>query len=111
MDSTHTFHLPCGEFTIDPISFAAIMGIACAGDPVPFDRGLDMRSEDHIAYIQQLLGMVPPLKGTRTIKFDTILSHYMVVRVESMTSPAQVDQVAPSILGLFAGEHPVFRYG
>ena len=51
MDSTHTFHLPCGEFTIDPISFATITGIACAGDPVPFDKRLDMCSRDHIAYI------------------------------------------------------------
>ena len=38
--------------------------------------------------------MVPPLKGTKTIKFDAILSHYIVARVASMTSPAQVDQVA-----------------
>ena len=52
MDSTHTFHLPCGEFTIDPVSFTAITGIACAGDPMPFDKRLDMRSEDHIAFIR-----------------------------------------------------------
>ena len=52
MDSTHTFHLPCGEFTIDPVSFAAIRGIACAGDLVSFNRGLDMHFEDYIAYIQ-----------------------------------------------------------
>ena len=94
MDSTYTFHLPCSEFTIDPVSFAAITGIACARDLVPFDRGLDMCSRDHIAYIRQLLGMVPPLKGTRTIKFDAIMSHYTATRVESMTSPAQIDQVA-----------------
>ena len=47
--------------------------------------------------------MVPPLKGTRTIKFDTILSHYTVARVASMTSPAQVDQVARAFLVYLLG--------
>ena len=67
-DTTHTFHLPCGEFTLDPVSFAAITGIACAGDPVPFDTGLHRMTVDRVAYIERLLGMVPDMKGTHTIK-------------------------------------------
>ena len=42
--------------------------------------------------------MVPPLKGTRTIKFDAILSHNTIARVASMTSPAKVNQVARAFL-------------
>ena len=30
MDSTHTFHLPIGELTLDPVAFAAITGVAYA---------------------------------------------------------------------------------
>ena len=41
MDTTHTFHLSTGELTLDPLAFAAIMGIACAGAPVPFYRCLE----------------------------------------------------------------------
>ena len=47
--------------------------------------------------------MVPPLKGTRTIKFDAILSHYTAARVESITSPAQIDQVARAFLVYLLG--------
>ena len=75
-DTTHTFHLPCGEFTLDPVSFAAITGIACAGDSVPFDTGLHRMTADRVAYIERLLGMVPDMKGTHTIKVDSIRSYY-----------------------------------
>ena len=47
--------------------------------------------------------MAPPLKGTRTIKFDAILSHYTAARVESMTSHAQVDQVARAFVVYLLG--------
>ena len=40
-ESTHTFQLPFGEFTLDPISFVVITSIACAGDSIPLDANLD----------------------------------------------------------------------
>ena len=47
--------------------------------------------------------MVPPLKGTKTIKFDAIMSHYTAARVESMTSPTQIDHVARAFLVYLLG--------
>ena len=102
-DTTHTFHLPCGEFTFDPISFAAVTGIACAGDPVPFDTGLYRTTADRVAYIERLLGMVPDMKGTHTIKIDSIRSHYTRQRVEAATSGAEIDQVVRAFLVYLLG--------
>ena len=75
-DTTHTFHLPCGEFTLDPVSFAAITGVACSSDSVPFDTGLHRMTADRVAYIERLLVMVPDMKGTHTIKVDSIRIFY-----------------------------------
>ena len=33
-DTTHTFQLPCGEYTISPASFSAITGLSCAGERI-----------------------------------------------------------------------------
>ena len=71
-DTTHTFHLPCGEFTLDLVSFAAITGIACVGDSIPFNACLHRMTADRVTYIERLLGMVPDMKGTHTIKVDSI---------------------------------------
>ena len=90
-DTTHTFHLPCDEFTFDHVSFVAITGIACAGDFVLFDAGLHRMTADRVAYIECLLGMVPDMKGTHTIKVDSIRSFYTRERVEVATSGLQVD--------------------
>ena len=102
-DTTHTFHLPCGEFTLDPISFAAVTEIACAGDPVPFDTGLHRVTADRVAYIERLLGMVPDMKGTHTIKVDSIRSFYTRPRVEAATSGAEIDQVVRAFLVYLLG--------
>ena len=85
-DTTHTFHLPYDEFTLDPVSFAAITGVAYAGDSVPFDTGLHRMTADRVAYIERLLGMVPDMKGTHTIKVDSIQSFYTQQRVEAAIS-------------------------
>ena len=48
-ESTHTFHLPFGEFTLDPVSFAAVTGINCAGDFVPLDTSLHQMMPKKVA--------------------------------------------------------------
>ena len=98
MDSTHTFHLPVGELTLDPVSFAAITGVACAGEPVPFDRRLVPMMQDHAAYVERLLGVVPAMKATHTVKFDSILSHYSGIALEDITSPRDIDQVVRAFI-------------
>ena len=102
-DTTHTFHLPCGEFTLDPVSFAAITGIACAGDSVSFDTGLHRMTADRVAYIERLLGMVPDMKGTHTIKVDSIRSYYTRQRVEAATTGTEIDQVIRAFLVYLLG--------
>ena len=90
-ESTHTFQLPFGEFTLDPMSFTAIMGIPCAGDSVPLDAGLHPMTADKVAYIHTLLGMVPEMKGTHSLKFDSILAHYTRERVAAATTGQEID--------------------
>ena len=82
-----------GELTLDPMSFAAITGVACAGEPVPFDRRLVPMTPDRAAYVERLLGVVPTMKATHTMKFDSILSHYSEIGMQTITSPRDVDQV------------------
>ena len=50
-ESTQTFHLPFREFTLDPVSFTAVTGIPCAGDPVPLDASLHPKTADRVTYI------------------------------------------------------------
>ena len=85
-ESTHTFQLPFEEFTVDPVSFAAIMGIPCARESVPLDAGLYPMTADRVDYIQTLLGMVLEMKGTYSLKFDSIRAHYSLERVAAATS-------------------------
>ena len=51
LESAHTFQLPFGEFTVDPVSFVAITDIACAGDPVPLDASLHPLTGDREEYV------------------------------------------------------------
>ena len=53
---------------------------------------------DRVTYIECLLGMVPDMKGTHTIKVDSIRSHYTRQRVEAATSGAEIDQVVRAFL-------------
>ena len=85
-ESTHTFQLPFGEFTLDPVSFTAITSIPCARESVPLDAGLYPMTADRVAYIQTLLGMVPEMKGTHSLKFDSIRAHYTRERVVVATT-------------------------
>ena len=102
MDTTHTFHLPIGELTLDPLAFTAITGIAYDGDPVPLDHCLEPMIARHMAFIDRLLGMTPAMKRTHTIKLDSHFTHYSGIRVEDITTPRQIDQVVRVI--------PVFLY-
>ena len=101
-ESTHTFQLSFGEFTVDPVSFTAVTGFPCAGDSVPFDAGLHPMTADRVAYIQTLLGMVPEMKGTHSLKFDSIRAHYTCKRVAyrcaAATTCQEIDQVVRSFL-------------
>ena len=74
--STYTFHLSFGEFTFDPISFAAVTRIACAENSIPLDASLHQMTPDGVAYIQTLIEMVPNMKRTHTFKVDSIRTHY-----------------------------------
>ena len=71
-ESTLTFHLPFGEFTLDPVSFTVVTGIPYIGDPIPLDASLHLMIADRVAYIQTLLGMVLEMKGMHSLKFDSI---------------------------------------
>ena len=97
-DTTHTFHLPFGELTLDPILFAVITGIAYAGGPIPFDVSFHHMSPNKLVYIELLLGMVPDMKGTHTIMHDSIRTLYTRERVTAMTSPSEIDQVVRAFL-------------
>ena len=98
IDTTNTFHLPIGELTLDSLAFAAITGIACAGAPVPFDRYLELMTTRYVAYIDHLLGMTPAMKGTHTIKLDSLFTHYSGIRVEDIRTPRQIDQVVRAFI-------------
>lgn len=102
-ESTHTFHLSFGEFTLDPVSFVAVTGIPCAGDSVPFDASLHLVTPDRVAYIQTLLGMVPDMKGTHTFKIDSIRTYYTQERVATATTGREIDQVVRSFLVYLLG--------
>lgn len=73
------------------MSFAAVTGIPCAGDSVPFDASLHRMSPDCLEYVERLLGMVPYMKGTHTIKIDSIKSHYTEERIAAAITPRAVD--------------------
>ena len=85
-DTTHTFYLPYGEFILDPVSFAAVTWIACAGHSIPLDASLHRMSPDRVAYIEHLLGMILDMKRTYIIKIDSIQSYYIRERVEATTT-------------------------
>ena len=85
-ESTHTFQLPFGEFTVDPVSFAVVTSIACAGDPMPLDASLHPLTGDREEYVQTLLGVVPDMKGTQTMKVDSLRAHYTRDRIAAITT-------------------------
>ena len=97
-ESTHTFQLPFGEYTLNPVSFAAVTGVACAGDPVPLDASLHPLVGDREDYVRTLLGVVPDMKGTHTMKIDSFRSFYTLDRVAAATSDQMVDQVVRSFI-------------
>ena len=97
-ESTHTFQLPFGEYTLDPVSFAAITSIACAGEPVPLDASLHPLTGDREDYVRTLLGVVPDMKGIHTMKIDSLRAYYTRDRVAAATSDQAVDQVVRSFL-------------
>ena len=53
---------------------------------------------NRVAYIQTLLGMVPEMKGTHSLKFDSIRAHYTRERVAAATTGQEIDQVVRSFL-------------
>ena len=53
---------------------------------------------DRATYVERLLGMVPAMKATHTVKFDSILSHYSGIALEDITSPRDIDQVVRAFI-------------
>ena len=94
----HTFQLPFGEFTLDPVSITAVTGITCTRDSISLDAGLHSMMTDRVAYIQTLLKMVPDMKGIHSLKFDSIRAYYTRERVVAATTGREIDQVVRSFL-------------
>ena len=90
-ESTHIFQLSFGEFTVDPVSFAAITSIACAGDPVPLDASLHPLTGDREEYMQTLLGVVPDMKETHTMKIDSLRAHYTRDKIAAITTRREIN--------------------
>ena len=88
-ERTHTFQLPFGEFTLDPVSFAAVTSIPYVGDSVY--ASLHPMTADRVAYIRTLLGIVPKMKGTHSFKFDSIRAHYTRERVAAATTGREIN--------------------
>ena len=88
------------------MSFTAITGIPCAGDSVPLAAGLHPMTADRVAYIQTLLGMVLEMKGTYSLKFDSIQAHYTRERVAAATRDRSGGSVFPA---LPIGDHFICR--
>ena len=97
-ESTYTFQLPFGEFTLDPVSFTAVTGIPCVGDSIPLDASLHPMTADRVAYMRTLLRMVPKMKGTHSLKFDSIRAYYTRERVAAATTVQEIDQLVRSFL-------------
>ena len=82
-DTTHTFQLPCGEYTISPTSFSAITGLACAGERIFWDGGiysLPRHAQDE--YISRMLGVVPGRKSFRKLYVAPLARHLSAYRPE-----------------------------
>ena len=74
---THTFQLPCGEFTLTPSAFAAITGLPCSGVQVPFDEGIFFADEaTSQGFITDILGRMPTLRNDRMMKCEDIPSWF-----------------------------------
>ena len=83
---------------MDPVSFAAATGIACAGDFVPLDANLHQMTPNRVVYIQTLIGMVLDMKETHTFKVDSIKAYYIRERVIAATTSHETDQVVRAFL-------------
>ena len=67
MCSTHTFQLPCGDYTLSPEAFVAITGVSCDGERIPFDGALYFTSEaERTAYFTSIFGQVPTYRDQFT---------------------------------------------
>ena len=56
-----------------------------------------------VTYIERLLDMIPDMKGTHTIKLDSIRSFYTQERVTMMTSARDINQVMWAFLVCLLG--------
>ena len=57
----------------------------------------------HVAYIEHLLGIVPTMKGTYTVKFDLIHTHYSSIRAKDIITHWQIDQVVRAFIFYILG--------
>ena len=82
-DTTHTFQLPCGEFTLSPASFSAITGLSCAGERIFWDGGIYSIPRDaQDEYISRMLGVVPGRKSYKKLYVNALASHLSSYRPE-----------------------------
>ena len=65
---------------------------------MPLDASLHPLVGDREDYVRTLLGVVPDMKGTHTMKIDSLRAYYTRDRVAAATSDQVVDQVVRSFL-------------
>ena len=65
---------------------------------MPLDASLHPLVDDKENYVRTLLGMVPDMKGTHTMKIDSLRAFYTRDKVTAATSDQAVDQVVRSFL-------------
>ena len=62
-----------------------------------------MTSSSYVAYIDRLLSMVSLMKGTYTIKVDSIHSYYSTIPLAIITNPRQIDQLVRAFIFYLLG--------
>ena len=65
---------------------------------MPLDASLHPLTGDRGDYVRILLGVVPDMKGTHTMKIDSLRAYYTRERIAAATSDQAVDQVVRSFL-------------
>ena len=65
---------------------------------MPLDASLHPLIGDRGDYVRILLGVIPDMKGTHTMKIDSLRAYYTRERIAAATSDQAVDQVVRSFL-------------
>ena len=82
-DTTHTFQLPYGEYTMSPASFSTITGLSCSGERIFWDGGIySIHRDAQDEYISRMLGVVLGRKSYKKLYVDALVRHLSSYRPE-----------------------------